>query len=231
MTTDILGEALHDYYLGTATSKLWIHNKYGPKEEMYPGIYFRNKADMPELELMALELCRGTVLDIGAGAGSHALVLQEKGLDVTAMDISPKAAAVMQLRGVQKAATGDIFQFTGQRFDTLLLLMNGIGLAGDIDGLKRLLQHFKQLVNPGGQVLFDSSDIAYLYDGKLPKQPPYYGEISYQYSYKKQQTAWFKWLYVDQQKLIETANNAGWNVDIIAEDEYDQYLVKLTLPY
>ncbi|RFM30134.1 class I SAM-dependent methyltransferase [Deminuibacter soli] len=229
--SDVLGEALHDYYLGTQQGKLWIHNKYGPKEEMYPGIYFRNEADLPELELMALQHCRGSVLDIGGGAGSHALLLQQRGLNVTALDISPKAVEVMNLRGVRQTVQGDIFTYNQERFDTLLLLMNGIGLAADIAGLKRLLAHFKTLVQPGGQVIFDSSDIAYLYDGKLPKQPPYYGEVSYQYSYKKMNTPWFKWLYVDQQTLIETANNAGWNVDILAEDEYDQYLCKLTLPY
>src|SRR5437868_12592114 len=97
---DITGTALLDYYHQAKTSKLWIHNTYGPKEEMPLGVYFRTSADMPGMELTALNLCKGRVLDIGAGAGSHALMLQDYGMDVTALEMSPGASAVMEARGV-----------------------------------------------------------------------------------------------------------------------------------
>jgi methylase of polypeptide subunit release factors len=93
---DVLGTAISDYYHNTSTGKLWVHNKYGPKEEMPVDVYFRDMEDMPELEWAALHQCRGRILDIGAGAGSHALALQKMGLDITALDISPKSVAVMR---------------------------------------------------------------------------------------------------------------------------------------
>jgi len=225
---DVLGQALWDYYHHLKPPKLWIHNKYGRKEDMPLDIYFRDEKDMPELELIALKACKGKVLDIGAGAGSHALLLQKK-LDVTALEVSPKAVEIMQQRGVNKVINEDIFQFNKERFDTLLLLMNGIGLCGTINKLKQFLEHAKQLINKDGQLIFDSSDVAYLYKGNLPKGDAYYGEISYQYEYKKQKKEWFKWLYVDKQTLTTIADEEGWNVQILYEDEYDQYLAKLCL--
>lgn len=226
---DILGQALYDFYLKKSPSKLWIHNKYGSEEEMPVKIYFRDVKEMPDLELVALENCRGKVLDIGAGAGSHALLLQKKGIDVTALEVSSKAAEVMKWRGVQSIIERDIFEFEEERFDTLLLLMNGIGLTGTIARLKLFFRHAKKLLNKGGQLIFDSSDVAYLYEGNLPNGENYYGEIMYQYEYKKQKTDWFTWLYIDLKKLIQISKEEGWEIEILFEDEYDQYLAKLVL--
>jgi SAM-dependent methyltransferase len=224
---DVSGQALYDYYTKATPGKLWIHNKYGPKEEMPVRIYFRKAADMPDMELMALQNCKGRVLDIGAGAGSHTLALQEKGVDVTALEISPKAAEVMKLRGVKAIVEQDIFQFEAGGFDTLLLLMNGIGLTGSIGRLRDFLQHAKKLLNPNGQLIFDSSDVAYLYEGKPPKIENYYGEITYQYEFKRQKTNWFSWLYIDKKKLTKVAGEEGWRTEILCKDEFDQYLAKL----
>jgi SAM-dependent methyltransferase len=227
---DILGQAIFDYHHKQAPGKLWINNKYGPKEEMPLATYFRDEEDMPDIEWMALEQCRGTVLDIGGGAGSHALLLQQQGIDVTALDISPLCVKVMQERGVHKAIEGDIFNLNKHKFDTLLLLMNGIGLSGTVAGLKDLLQHLKTLLNNDGQILFDSSDVAYLYEGNLPKQG-YYGEIEYQYSYKKQKTEWFNWLYIDEHTLQQVAIEAGFNMEVLIDDEFGQYLTRLTVAH
>lgn len=225
---DVLGNAMHDYWHQKTLSRLWINNKYGAKEEMPVATYFREEDDMPDIEWMALEQCRGKVLDIGAGAGSHALYLQEQGLDVTAMDISPLCVKIMQERGVVKAIEGDIFSYHQGGYDTLLMLMNGIGLAGTIEGLKKLLIHLKTLLNADGQLLFDSSDVAYLYEGNLPKQG-YYGEIEYQYTYKKLKTEWFKWLYIDEHTLKQVAAECGYLADILIDDEYGQYLTRLII--
>ena len=246
---DVLGNVLSAYFNKTFRGKLWVNNKYGPREEMPVDVYFRKVEDMPELEWVALQQCRGTVLDIGAGAGSHALVLQQMGLDITALDISPQAAAVMKSRGVKKILCQDFFTLKGGRdesgvvappdegvpavdpappasFDTLLLLMNGIGLAGTLDGLRKFLAKARNLLRPGGQLIFDSSDIAYLYEGKIPDLPGYYGEILYQYEYQRQQSDWFKWLFVDRKTLREIALSEGWHTELLFGDEWDQYLVK-----
>jgi SAM-dependent methyltransferase len=224
---DIFGRALFDFFKGDARHKLWINNTYGPKEEMPLDVYFRTEEEMPDLEVIALSKCSGKVLDIGAGAGSHALILQETGLEVTALDVSDLAVTIMLQRGVKHAITKDIFTYHGEKFDTLLLMMNGIGLCDNIQQLRLFLQHTKSLLHKGGQLIFDSSDIAYLYEEGLP-QEYYYGELSYQYVYKGQKTDWFKWLYIDQEKLKAVAAEEGWLTEILYENDMDQYLARLT---
>ncbi len=225
--SDVLGHAIFDYHHKRANGALWIHNKYGDKEEMPIDTYFRDEEEIPDLEWLALEQSRGRVLDIGAGAGSHAILLQEQGFDVTALDISPLCVEVMNGRGVRKALAADIYSYNQGKFDTLLLLMNGIGIAGDVAGLKGLLNHLKTLLSKGGQVLFDSSDVAYLYDGSLPELA-YYGEIAYQYEYHELKGDWFSWLYIDEHKMNTIASEAGFQMEVLLEDENGQYLARLT---
>jgi len=224
---DVLGTAIADFYFQDSRACLWVHDHHGPEVEMQIPVYFRHPSSMPELEQIALSECRGKVLDIGAGAGSHALTLQQAGFDVTALDISPKAAEVMRSRGVEKVVAADIFTFQEERFDTLLLLMNGIGLVGNLDGLRRFLVHAKSLLNPSGQLIFDSSDVAYLYEDGPPEKESYYGEIICRYEYKRKKTDWFSWLYIDEQTLTGLATAEGWTITKLFEDEDDQYLVRL----
>ena len=226
---DLPGRAMYNFYVNGSKEKLWIPNTYGPKEEMPLKVYFRELKNMPEIEITALQHCKGKVLDIGAGAGSHTLALQQKGFDVTALEISPKAVNVMKLRGVKKVVEQDVFAFETGGFDTLLLLMNGIGFTGNINGLKLFLQHSKKLLNEGGQMIFDSSNVAYVYDNQPPEMENYYGEIKYQYEYKKYKTGWFSWLYIDEKTLVKTATDEGWKTEILYKDEFDQYLARLTV--
>ena len=226
---DILGQSIEDYFNGIRIDKLWVHDEHGPNMDMPVKTYFRAEEDMPELERMALELCKGKILDIGAGAGSHALWLQNKGFDVTALEISPKAAEIIKLRGVNQVVQQDIFSFNDQKFDTLLLLMNGIGLSATIKGLKQFLKHAKSLLNKEGQLIFDSSDLAYLYEGEEFPSTHYYGEIKCRYEYKKNYSEWITWLYIDQDFLKSIAQKAGFKTEIIFEDGNDQYLARLTI--
>jgi SAM-dependent methyltransferase len=224
---DVLGQAIEDYYYKTSTGKLWVYNKYGPKEEMPVEIYFRNADDMPELEWVALQYCHGRILDIGAGAGSHALFLQQAGMDITALEISPKAANVIKARGIKNILHQDFFMLNARKkYDTLLLLMNGIGLAGTLDGLRVFLQKARKLLRPDGQLIFDSSDIAYLYRGRPPKGTPYYGEVSYQYEYHRIRSDWFNWLFIDRRTLTAIAGEEGWKVELLFKDRFSQYLVR-----
>jgi precorrin-6B methylase 2 len=226
---DVFGKVLKDHYLGRQKGKLWLHNSYGSPEDMPVDIFYRNKFEISELESIAIDLCKGKTLDIGAGVGSHALILQNNGIDVTAIEISEVACDIMQKRGVKKVVNKDIFQFDGEQFDTILMMMNGIGLCGDMEGLERFLEYLKKLIVPGGQIIFDSSDIAYLYKSDDFISSNYYGEISYQYEYQSVKGNWFKWLYVDFNSLEQIANKLGWDCELIFEDDMDQFLVRMVL--
>ncbi|RZK79928.1 MAG: class I SAM-dependent methyltransferase [Pedobacter sp.] len=227
---DVFGEALKDQYTKPPSETLWVHNSYDEPEEMPVDIYFREESEMPDLELKALQLCKGKVLDVGAGVGSHALILQKRGFDVTGMDISAPAVAIMKQRGLQKAIEENILHYKGDTYDTLLFMMNGIGLTGTIAGLTSFLKEVKSLLKPGGQLLFDSSDLSYLYQEVAFPSSGYYGEVSFRYEYKGLKGSWFKWIYVDQQTLKSLAKKQGWMVEIVFEDDQDQYLARLSLP-
>jgi SAM-dependent methyltransferase len=207
-----------------ATSGQRVH--FFPREEMPIKTYFRTTAQMPELEWVALQSCRGRILDIGAGAGSHALALQQLGQDVTALEISRLAATVIKARGVQHVVCKDFFTLRdARRFDTLLLLMNGIGIAGNLSGLRAFLRQARALSRPGATLVFDSSDISYLFRNN-PSPAEYYGELSYQYEYRKQLSKPFPWLFIDQKTLTRIAAEEGWQTKILFEDGDEQYLAR-----
>ncbi|MDF2382088.1 class I SAM-dependent methyltransferase [Nostoc ellipsosporum NOK] len=225
---DILGQAIAGYQAGRRRTRLWILPSYGPRESMPVRIYFRTPAAMSELEHIALGACTGHILDAGAGAGSHALYLQQQDRKVTALDVSPLNCAVMKERGVKDVRQGDLLKWKGRRFDTVLLLMNGIGITGSIKGLKDFLATAPNLLKPGGQLLFDSSDVAYLYQDDRRKGRRYYGEVDYRYMYRGQVSEQFSWLYIDSKRLQALARAAGWRCDELYREETGQYLVRLT---
>lgn len=229
MHRDVYGEALFDFKEhGETLDPLLLHSSYGDIEEMPVEVFFREEEDLPELEFIALSLCDGKVLDVGAGAGVHALYLQQKGFDVHALEISEIACNIMKERGVQQVVHQDFYALQGQKYDTLLFLMNGIGISKTLDGFKELLKHAKSLLNNRGQLIFDSSDISYLYkEYRLPRPDYYFGEINFQYEYKGQKGEPFKWLYIDQKTLINIAHEEGWVVQVLYEDDQDQYLVRM----
>lgn len=225
---DVYGEALSDYYTENIKEPLFLYTN-GSKDQTSVDIFFRKPNKFPTIEQIAIALCKGKILDIGAGVGSHTLQLQELGYDVTALEISKTACHIMKERGVKNSINTNIFEYEEQQFDTLLFVMNGIGLVQDIEGLEQLLEHMKKLLKPGGQILFDSSDIEYYYHFGNKKPAHYYGEVDFQYEYKGQKGNPFKWLYIDQAKMKEMANKAGWSFQVLDEDDHHHYLARMEL--
>jgi SAM-dependent methyltransferase len=229
---DPLGAALLDHLAGQDHGNIRAKCSVAEDDLIPPAYFFRSYEKMPEIEQLALDECQGKVLDIGAGAGCHSLYLQQKGHAVTALDISPGAVEVMRRRGLKDAHCQSIFDWKKGTYDTLLMLMNGIGLVNNLSGLARFFQHAKKLLKPKGQILLDSTDVLYAYreaDGSIWLEPgqPYYGEVGYQMTYRNMVGRPFTWLYLDYWNLCQYAAREGWGYELLYEGENDHYLARL----
>ena len=224
----VFGRALMDFHAEKAEHKLMLNTSYGEPEEMPLWYFFRGYEEMPPLEKMAISICDGRVLDVGAGTGSHAICLQQLQLEVTAIDTSQDAVNVMQLSNVKDARAIDYFQLKDEKYDTLLCLMNGLGFIGKLSRLGLFLKIAEELLKPEGQIIVDSSDVSYLFADNTKPTDRYYGEVSFQYEYKNQKGPWFDWVYIDKEALTGACANLGWNVQLLYEDENDQYLARIS---
>jgi SAM-dependent methyltransferase len=233
---DPLGDALMDFHRGDKSATIIVISDLEDPLEEPVGTFFREPDDFPPLEKTALGLCRGRVLDIGAGSGCHALALQEMGFDVVAIDVIPQAVDIMTERGVKDARLSDVFNFRvpeSERFDTLLMMMNGIGVVGTLKGLKKFLAHARKLVKPDGALVMDSNDLR---AGAGPEQiaarlaagsRKYFGEVRYRMQYRRATGPEYWWLYVDRDALEETAEKTGWSVEQFYQQEDGSYLARL----
>lgn len=225
---DPLGSAVSDYYKQQMRGPLMINTSYGEPEEMPVEVYFRDFDDMPDLEQIALDQCDVKVLDVGACAGAHSLFLQGQGHQVTAIDSSAGCITTLNSQGVKKALKEDFFSLPPADYGTILMMMNGLGLAGKLSKLVPMLNHMKTLLRPGGFVLADSSDISYLYGGDILKPlNNYYGEVSFQFEYNREKGGWFDWLYIDLETLEQQVAIAGWSMEVLYTSEDDAYLVRM----
>ena len=231
---DILGEALIDFWNKKYSEDIITTSNITEEDEMPLPYLFRRWKDMPELEKLALDSCKGKVLDIGCGSGSHALELQNKGIEVKGIDISKGACRVAKARGVKNVENIAIEDFKGEKFDTLLLLMNGIGLARRLNDLPNFLSKLKKLLNESGQVLLDSSDISYMFEDEdggmwIDMGREYLGEMTFQMHYKNNSSEEFDWLYIDFPKLQDAAKSVGMKCELIKEGEHFDYLAILSV--
>jgi SAM-dependent methyltransferase len=232
---DPYGQALRDFQNGDASATITVHRDDGADNPLPAAVFFRKPAEFSEIERMAAALCQGEVLDIGAGTGIHSLALQARGLHVTAIDISPQAVEIMTERGVANARLMDVFRLSGKRFDTLLMMMHGIGMAETLAGLDRFLHHTLPLAKSNGRLLLDSLDVRktddprhLAYHAANRRAGRYFGEIRMQFEYKGQRGPLFGWLHVDAKTLAEHAAQAGWECQVARMQTDGNYLAQLT---
>jgi SAM-dependent methyltransferase len=231
---DLFGKAILDFQTNNSPEDLVTETNISEEDEMSVAYLFRNYNDMPKLEKEAMQLSKGKILDVGCGAGSHSLYLQEKGFEVTAIDISENAIKACKLGGLQNAQVQNLLALEEDKFDTILLLMNGTGIFGTLSETSKYLQKLKSLLSPNGQILIDSSDIIYMFDENndgcfsVPADQ-YYGELIFTISYKGETDEPFTWLYLDYNTLQNAAYANGFQCELILEGEHFDYLARLTL--
>ena len=232
---DLFGKAILDYQTNNSPEDLITETSISEADEMSVAYLFRDYKAMPKMEWKALDLAKGKVLDVGCGAGSHALYLQnERNLDVTAIDISANAIKACELRGVKNARVQNVMELENEKFDTILLMMNGAGMCGKLKKIAGFLQKLKSLLTENGQILLDSSDIIYMFDededgGKwIPSDNEYYGEVIFNVAYKGEKEEPFDWMYIDYNTLQNAAYANGLKCELLLEGQHYDYLAKLT---
>lgn len=233
---DLFGKAILDFQTNNSPEDLITETTISEEDEMSVAYLFRSYNEMPKMEQKALQLAKGRILDVGCGAGSHSLTLQiERSLEVTAIDISPNAIEACSLRGIKDARVQDVMTLENEKYDTILLLMNGAGMCGKLKNIPNFLLKLKSLLNPGGQILLDSSDIIYMFDddedgGKwIPSENAYYGEVVFNIAYKGEKEEPFDWMYIDYNTLQNAAFANGLKPELILEGEHYDYLARLSI--
>lgn len=231
---DPLGTAIQDFILHkNETSIIEVESNLTENEEIPVHYLFRTFEEMPAKEQHALSIAKGRILDVGAGSGAHALALQALDKKVVALDISEKCCQAMKQQGVTHVLHQDFFTYTTEeKFDTILLLMNGFGIAGDLNTLEEFLQKCKSLLNPGGIIIGESADILYLFeeeDGSvnIDLNGNYYGEMEYRMRYKEEESDWFPWLYISSDILSDAAEKNGFKTIDLYTGEDSDYIICL----
>jgi len=230
---DPIGRAVYDFHFNSLDQPIIVHSDDFDNDSIEPSYFFRKYKHMPALEKKAMSLCFGKILDVGACAGPHSVYLQEKGYDITSLETSSLCCDVLKNRNLRNVVQQNIFKFNNQTFDTILLLMNGTGIAGSLYGLEVLLHHLKTLLNPGGQILIDSSDLIYLFeqeDGSAMIEisaDKYYGELTFQTEYKTWMSQPFSWLYVDLNNLENAVEKNGLKLTKVFRGQHYDYLAQI----
>ena len=231
---DPMGAAIYDYYVNGNADTLIVHSSMFEDDEIPVEDLFRTLDAMPLVERLALEQAKGRILDVGAGSGCHSIALKELGKTSVAIDISPLSVEVMMQRGLDARQVNLFDESFTEKFDTILMLMNGTGIIGTLDNMPVFFERMRQLLAPGGCILIDSSDLRYLYeeeDGSLmiDLADDYYGQLDYRMEYKDILGEPFDWLYVDFETLAIYAEENGFTTELIEEGDHYDYLAKLTI--
>lgn len=229
---DAQGRAMYDYVQGQDNREVierddgLIECSEGPR--MYTSTY----EDWPEPEKEALRHVRGRVLDIGCGAGRHALYLQEQGLDVLGIDVSPLAIEVAKSRGLRSAQVLPITRVSRRlgQFDTIILFGNNFGLLANARRARWLLRRFHYVTSAQGRIVAQTLDP---YQTDRPEHRAYHernrgrgrmgGQVRMRVRYRQYATPWFDYLFVSPEEMKTLVDGTGWEIVAFIDGEHGSY--------
>ena len=162
---DVFGKAIMDVLKGKEVT-ITVRRDDGRVDQENGSYYFTDFNQFPTIEKESMKLVQGLILDVGCGAGRHALYLQTKGLNVVALDISRLAIRVARKRGVSNPilAAAPWLPFRDETFDTLLLMFNNFGICGGYQETIKFLKELNRVLKLGGCILASSLDPAFTDD-------------------------------------------------------------------
>ncbi len=229
---DAFGLALLDFLHGGSGVHITERDD-GQVDAMAADLYFigyEKWADfhfVTATDVAALEIVSGRVLDVGAGAGRHALAVQQRGDEAVALDVSPGAIEVCRERGVRHAflgTTGELVTRNSEPFDAALLLGHNLALLGSAESSGPFLDSLRALLRPGGVVVGNCLDpyttdnpIHLAYHERNRERGRMPGQIRLRVRFQDVAGDWFDYLFSSPDELAELAERAGWRVDEITE--------------
>jgi SAM-dependent methyltransferase len=224
-----LARALRAHQNGATRRTLVVRSDDGGLQRMPVALFFRSGRRLRPIDRRALGLCRGRVLDVGAGAGAIALALQAAGVEVTALELLPALVRVMRARGVADVRLADVRTFRPDRpYDTVLALMNGTAAAGTLAALPAWLGALAAPLADDGQIVLDSTDLRSPGTRSARADGRYVGELQYQLEYEGVRGAPFPQLFVDPARLARAATEAGLRTEVVWRGGDGAYLARHT---
>jgi len=200
--------------------------------------YLSPPEDWPDFERRALDRLDGRVLDIGAGAGRVALALQERGVPVTGLDISPASVEVARARGVRETAlaTVDDHARSGERYDAFALFGNNIGLFGGRERAPVFLAALAAMARPGALLVGQGMDpygradeVHNAYHARNRAAGRMGGQLRLRVRHRELATEWFDYLLCDPEELAGLVHGTAWRLADIDEVDAPFYVATLRL--
>ena len=186
------------------------------------GLYFSEYVDWPDIEQKAIGHVQGRILDIGCGAGRHALYLQRKSFVVTGIDNSPGAIKVCKRRGLDLALVrriNEVDKFDPDSFDTVLMMGNNFGLFGSAQVAKELLKKLSRITSPTARIIagtrnpYRTDDADHLQYHKLNKRRGRMpGQIRMRVRFGKIVGEWFDYLFVSPEEMQDILSQTDWQI-------------------
>jgi SAM-dependent methyltransferase len=225
---DALGTALLDHFERGDPALHVFERDDGYVDVASAAVYFGGIDAWSPTETRVVGAARGSVLDIGAGAGRATLHLQDRGLDVTALDVSPGAVEVCRRRGIRSTFLGTIADLAAgvrEPFETFVLFGNNLGLIGSPEAAPGWFGTLRRLARPGAVLLgttrdpYRTDDPAHLsYHERNRRRGRMAGQVTSRTRYRSLATSWFDLLWVSLDELRSIVEPLGWMIEDHAED-------------